>query len=55
VNKGKYGKPRRSADDGSVEAVFYRPQGRIKGLVVPCHFSSLVPFGDSKSIVGNTM
>jgi hypothetical protein len=29
-------------------------QGRIKGFVGPRHFSSLDPFGDSKSIVLTT-
>jgi hypothetical protein len=30
-------------------------QGRIKGFVGPRHFSSLGPFGDSKTIVGTTL
>jgi hypothetical protein len=30
-------------------------KGRIKGFVGPRHFSSLGPFGDSKSIVGTTV
>jgi hypothetical protein len=30
-------------------------QGRIKGFVDPRHFSSLDPFGNSKSIVGTTV
>jgi hypothetical protein len=30
-------------------------QGRIKGFIGPRHFSSLGPFGDSKSIVGTTV
>jgi hypothetical protein len=30
-------------------------QGRIKGFVGTRHFSSLSPFGDSKSIVGTTV
>jgi hypothetical protein len=30
-------------------------KGRIKGFVGPRHFSSLRPFGDSKSVVGTTV
>jgi hypothetical protein len=41
-------------DGRRMEPAQDRVQGRIKGFIFPRHFSSLGPFGDSRSIVGTT-